>query len=108
MPARVQFARRTPVWDERTMPAGLRRAHRLSAGTWGRVEVHRGALHFRASTTPELVVELHAGSSQAIPPEVEHHVEPHGAVRFTVAFLTVVRGAGGAVATGFQQCSGPT
>jgi len=81
--------RASAVWDERTMPAGLRRAHRVAAGTWGRIVVQAGRLRFVAATAPTIDVELEAGSTQAIPPEVIHEVEPLGAVRFSVEFFAV-------------------
>ena len=100
LPEGLRLVRTSAVWDERTMPAGLRRAHRVAAGTWGRIVVHAGRLRFVAATTPTLDVELEAGSTQGIPPEVTHEVEPLGAVRFSVEFLAVDRtgGAGTEVA----------
>ncbi len=86
------------------MPAGLRRAHRVAAGTWGRIVVHAGRLRFTAATDPVMEVELDAGSTQDIPPEVMHEVQPLGAVRFSVEFFAVDRpgrsGSGGAGAGG--------
>ena len=91
MPDAVRLARTTATWDEHTVPAGLRRAHRVAPGTWGRVVVESGRLRFRASTDPPIDRELAAGQTQAIPPEIRHEVEPVGAVRFFVQFLTVDR-----------------
>jgi tellurite resistance-related uncharacterized protein len=82
--------RTTEIWDEQTMPAGLRRAHRLAAGSWGRLRVEQGALRFRAQTHPPLYVIVGANATQAIPPEVEHEVEPRGSVRFFIEFLRPV------------------
>jgi tellurite resistance-related uncharacterized protein len=82
-------------WDESTLPAGLRRAHRLGTGTWGRILVRSGRLHFRAATAPQINLELEAGASQAIPPGVEHEVEPSGSVRLTLELLAVERSSPG-------------
>jgi tellurite resistance-related uncharacterized protein len=71
------------------MPAGLRCTHRVAAGTWGRITVHSGELRFVAQTAPVLDVVLAAGSAQPIPPEVEHEVQPLGAVRFSIEFLSL-------------------
>ena len=87
LPEGLRVVRTTDVWDERTMPAGLRRAHRVAAGTWGRLRVEHGRLRFRAETRPPLDVVVGSEAPQAIPPEVEHHVEPLGNVRFAVEFL---------------------
>jgi tellurite resistance-related uncharacterized protein len=94
MPDALRRARISPVWDQHTMPPGLRRAHRIGAGTWGRILVHAGRLRFAAATAPAIHVELARGATQAIPPEVEHEIETLGAVRFSVEFLAVDRGSG--------------
>jgi len=65
----------------------LRRAHRVAAGTWGRLQLEAGQLRFRARTEPAIDVVVAAGASQAIPPGVDHDVEPFGSVRFAVEFL---------------------
>jgi len=88
-PDALRWVRTTPIWDQDTMPAGLRRAHRIAAGTWGRIVVHEGRLRFAAVTNPAIEIELGAGVTQAIPPGVEHEVEPLGAVRFAVEFFAV-------------------
>jgi len=87
LPADLEVVRATDTWDERTMPAGLRRVHRVAAETWGRIRVEAGTLRFRAQTCSAVEVVLRAGAVQAIPPDVEHDVEPMGAVRFCVEFL---------------------
>lgn len=87
LPDDLVVARTTATWDEHTLPTALRRAHRVAAGTWGRLRVEAGRLRFVAATVPPTDVEVVAGGSQAIPPDVEHAVEPLGAVRFAVEFL---------------------
>ena len=37
----------TPVFDEATLPAALRKEHRTKAGTWGLIRVIDGRLHLR-------------------------------------------------------------
>ena len=91
LPEGLRWVRTSAVWDERTVPAALRRAHRVAAGTWGRIVVHSGRLRFAAATTPTIDAELEAGSTQAIPPDMLHEVEPLGAVRFSVEFFVVDR-----------------
>jgi tellurite resistance-related uncharacterized protein len=88
LPDGLAVERASATWTERTMPPGLRRAHRLAAGTWARLRIDQGLLRFRAMTEPVIDVVLDARSDQAIPPGVEHDVEPLGPVRFSVEFLT--------------------
>lgn len=89
LPDGLKFARSSPEWDEKTMPAGLRRAHRIAGGMWGRIVVRRGQLRFVAATEPELDVVVGPDSAQAIPPEVEHEVRLLGPVRFSIDFLSI-------------------
>ena len=87
LPTGLRVVRTTPTWDEGTIPPGLRRAHRLGAGVWGRLRVERGQLRFRAETDPVLHVTVTPDASQAIPPEVDHRVEPEGPVRLFLELL---------------------
>lgn len=91
MPDVLRSVRTTPIWDQDTMPTGLRRAHRIAAGAWGRIVVGDGRLRLAALTTPAIEVELRSGESQAIPPGVEHEVEPLGVVHFSIEFFAVDR-----------------
>jgi tellurite resistance-related uncharacterized protein len=79
--------RTTATWDEETMPTALRRAHRTASGVWGRICVESGSLRFVALTDPITDVVVAAGTVQPIPPDVQHHVERHGPVRFAIEFL---------------------
>jgi tellurite resistance-related uncharacterized protein len=88
LPDGLQVVRTTPVWDQDSLPAALRHAHRVGAGTWGRLHVEQGRLRFRAATEPPLDVTVGPEAPQAIPPEVDHHVEPLGEVRCFVEFLS--------------------
>lgn len=87
LPDDLEVARVTDTWTDETMPAGLRRSHRLAAGIWARVRVQSGELRFRARTDPAIDVVLTADVVQSIPPTVEHQVEPCGAVRFCLEFF---------------------
>jgi tellurite resistance-related uncharacterized protein len=89
LPDGLRLVRSSPEWDEQSMPVGLRRAHRIAGGTWGRVVVRHGKLRFVAATEPELDVVLGPGSTQAIPPDVVHDVHPLGQVRFSIDFLSI-------------------
>lgn len=86
LPDGLRLVRLSSEWDEQTMPSGLGRAHRLAAGTWGRIVVHEGRLRFSMSSEPPLEVEVGPCDTQAIPPDVQHVVHPLGPVRFQVEF----------------------
>lgn len=88
LPDGLRVVRRAGPWTESSLPPGLRKAHRVGAGTWGRLRVVEGRARFTMATTPPLVRELGAGDVQPIPPEVDHEVGPLGAVRLEIDFLT--------------------
>ena len=94
LPEGMQIVRSSPVWDESTMPSGLRGSHRVALGTWARLTVHKGRLRFTARTAPPVDVVLETHSTRAIPPEVEHAIEPVGAACFSIEWL-VHRTSGG-------------
>lgn len=96
LPAFVRHVRDSAIWDAKTMPAGLRRRHRLGRGTWGVVHVRKGVLRFDGA-------EIATGATHAIPPDVEHEVEPVGDAEFWIEFLVVDRAAQSASA---QSASG--
>jgi tellurite methyltransferase len=89
LPPDLRHVRTSPEWDDNTMPAGLKRRHRLAAGTWGQVSVHTGQLRLLIPGEPGIDVVLGPGSTQAIPPEVEHEATPQGPVRFSIDFFAV-------------------
>jgi tellurite methyltransferase len=91
LPAGLRMVRSTPEWDEHTIPPALRRSHRVAAGTWGRIVVAHGQLRFSAATDPPLRTVVETGRTQPIPPDVDHHVQPVGPLRFTIEFLAVDR-----------------
>lgn len=88
LPESVAPVRRSPVWDESTLPPGLRRQHRLARGTWGRLEVEEGRVSFHL-TESDTETELTGPTWVAIPPEVPHQLFLHGPVRLSIEFLAV-------------------
>jgi tellurite methyltransferase len=87
IPAGLVVVRTTATWDEHTMPSGLRRAHKVATGRWGRLLVRSGRLRFVAATSPVTDVLVDAHRRQGIPPELEHRVEPQGSARFAIELL---------------------
>ena len=75
----------TPVFDENTLPAGLRREHRTKAGVWGVIRVLEGQLRYRVlDPISETILDLeHPGF---VLPDQPHMVEPLGVMRMQVEF----------------------
>jgi len=89
LPADVRPYKRTPIFTEATVPAGLLRAHATKDGAWGLIHVLEGQLAYRI-TDPHrpqseqiLTPETRPG---VVEPTVLHEVEPLGSVRFQVEF----------------------
>lgn len=85
LPAGLVAYRRTPVFDQDTIPAGLFREHRTAPGIWGLITVLEGRLRFRALDPPAETV-LTPKAPMAVAPQQPHEVAPDGKVRFFVAF----------------------
>jgi tellurite resistance-related uncharacterized protein len=77
--------RSTPIFDENTLPAALRREHRTKLGVWGVVRVHAGQLKLSYVDPPEVRL-LGPGDGGLLLPDQPHFVEPIGTVRMQVDF----------------------
>jgi len=87
LPEDVVAYQRTKEFDQGTVPAGLLRSHTTKAGTWGRICILEGKLHYRI-LEPEIESHvLDPGHDGVVEPEIAHEVEPIGSVRFFVEFL---------------------
>lgn len=85
LPPGLDAYRRTPIFTETTLPAGLRHRHQTKAGVWGLIVVLDGQLRFRR-LDPFCETTLNPAATAIIAPEEAHEVEPVGAVRFYVEF----------------------
>jgi tellurite methyltransferase len=80
-------ARTAGPFDAATLPAGLRRDHRVADRTWACLRVIEGSLRLSMATDPPCDVRLEAPASQPIPPGVPHSVTVDGPVLVAVDFL---------------------
>lgn len=87
LPEGLQVVRSTPRFDARSTPAGLRSAHQVADGVWGRIRVLAGVVRFVFEPPEAATFELGPGDELAIPPQRPHHVEPDGEALFQVDFL---------------------
>ncbi len=80
--------RTTPLFDQHSLPAALRRDHSTKAGVWGLVRVKEGRLRLIYDDgTQERLLE--PGVAGLLLPEQVHRVEPLGPVRMRVEFYDV-------------------
>ena len=77
--------RSTPIFDERTLPAALRREHRTKPGVWGVVRVLEGEVKLSFVDPPEVLI-VSPGSPGLLLPDQPHFVEPVGTMRMQVEF----------------------
>jgi len=77
--------RSTPVFDETTLPAALRREHRTKAGVWGVIRVIEGRLSLTLADEGREAI-LTPGCPGLVLPDQPHHVEPLGPMRMQVDF----------------------
>lgn len=84
IPAAVECYRRTPIFDQDSLPAGLCREHSTRAGVWAAIEVLEGRLRY---VVPAFGMDrvLTPRAPGIVVPEVEHHVEALDRVRFQLA-----------------------
>jgi tellurite resistance-related uncharacterized protein len=85
LPTHVRRYKQSAVFDETTMPAGLRRRHCTKPNVWGVIRVIDGRLRYRViDSGAECILEPgHPGI--ALPGQL-HEVEPLGHVRFFIEF----------------------
>ena len=75
----------TPMFNELTLPAALRREHGTKAGVWGIIRPLEGRLRLAfADGTPP--ADLTPDRPGLVRPEQVHFVEPLGAMRMQVEF----------------------
>lgn len=77
--------KRTPVFDETTLPAGLRREHRTKPGVWGIIRVLEGRVRYRLFDSNSDTV-LDAEHPGLVLPNQPHLVEPLGPMRMHIEF----------------------
>ena len=77
--------KRTPVFNENTLPAGLRREHRTKPGAWGIIRVLDGRLRYRV-LDPVSETILDSQNPGLVLPDQPHFVEPLGQMRMQVEF----------------------
>ena len=75
----------SPVFDEASLPAALRKAHTTKAGVWGVIRVLEGCVRYRIESQERDVV-LSPGTPGLVRPQEPHHVEPVGPMRMQVEF----------------------
>lgn len=75
----------TPVFNQDTLPAGLRKEHRTKAGVWGVINILEGSVRYRI-LDPVSETILDVDRPGLVMPEQPHLVEPLGDMALRVNF----------------------
>jgi tellurite resistance-related uncharacterized protein len=75
----------TPVFDETTLPGGLRREHRTKPGVWGIIRMLEGRVRYHV-LDPISDTILDPDHPALVLPDQPHFVEPLGPIRMRVEF----------------------
>jgi len=89
-PAGLTAYKQTPIFDQDSLPAGLRREHRTKTGVWALIHVVEGSLLYRILEPPSEQVLL-VGVPGIVSPEQPHEVSPLGPMRMFVEFYSAGR-----------------
>ena len=87
LPDGLGVVRTAGPFDEATLPAGLRREHRVADGTWGVLRVLDGDVELELTTDRCHTIGLSRGDRQAIPPGARHRLTLGGRACVAVDFL---------------------
>ena len=89
LPQGLEVYKRTSLFTEASVPAGLLKDHNTKEGTWGVIRCVGGQLCYRVTDARREAFEtvLVPGAEPGlVEPTVLHHVEPLGTVCFYVEF----------------------
>lgn len=86
LPNDVTPYKRTPEFDELSVPAGLLKEHRTKEAVWGKIVVLEGQLQYTINEPTTEVIILDEQTYGVVEPTIKHEVKPLGKVRFYVEF----------------------
>lgn len=87
-PLAPEPCKRTAVFDNHTLPAGLRKEHRTNKGVWGVIRVLNGRVRYKV-LEPESDIILEPGHPGLMLPDQPHVLEPLGPMRMHVEYYDV-------------------
>ena len=86
LPAHLSCYKRTPQFNETTVPAGLLKAHTTKQNTWAKIVIVEGELLYTILAPEVEKSVLSKDRFGVIEPGVPHQVQPLGGVKFWVEF----------------------
>jgi tellurite resistance-related uncharacterized protein len=86
IPENVVAYRRTPEFDEESVPEVWLSSHSTKRGVWAKIVVLEGRLLYTIGGEPREEICLDAGTFGVVEPRMGHFVKPLGKVRFYLEF----------------------
>jgi tellurite resistance-related uncharacterized protein len=87
LPEGLVAYRRSPLFDEQTLPAALQKQHRTKPGAWALIHVVEGQVLYRILEPPGETV-LTPGRNGVVHPGQPHELQLMGPVRLFVEFFS--------------------
>ena len=85
IPFELKAYKKTPIFDQDSVPKGLLQNHNTKAGVWGKICVLKGQLLYVIEKTGEETILTPERCGIAEPQEL-HRIKPLGEVAFFVEF----------------------
>jgi len=93
IPVNLQSYKKTPVFDQNSVPKGLQKEHATASGVWALLHVHTGSLSYCFTHDAEAMsCEVTPDRPRVIVAEQVHHVDIIGPVSFQLEFFRKPRG----------------
>ena len=89
IPDNAQAYKRTPEFNQDTVPKGLLNEHQTKEGVWGKIVVLEGQLQYTINEPEVEVIMLDQDNFGVVEPTILHQVKPIGDIRFYVEFYRV-------------------
>ena len=86
LPSNVAPYKRTPIFNEITVPKGLLNEHQTKEAVWGKIVIIEGRLKYTINEPEKESIILDSGNVGIVEPTIRHEVKPLGKVSFFVEF----------------------
>ncbi len=86
LPKTAKPYKRTPIFNESNIPAGLLKDHNTKSGVWGIINVIEGKLEYCITDADNETHDLNPDKFGVVEPEVKHFIKPIGPVKVFIEF----------------------
>ena len=87
LPENLEGYKKTPVFDQESVPRGLLKDHCTKENVWGKIWILEGELLYTIQSEPIEEIVLSRDRFGVVEPQILHFVTPLGKVKFYVEFL---------------------